>query len=49
MALWALEKAPFSAIFQRPETGLIAALGPGTDNVEGQAFQPDISNVRLEA
>jgi hypothetical protein len=50
MALSPLKKAPFSAIFfQRPETGLIAALGPGTGNVVGQAFQRDISNVRLES
>ena len=51
MALLALENAPFSAIFtttsNRARTH--AAQGPGAGSVVGQAFQPDIPNVRPKA
>ena len=51
MALLALEKAPFFAIFSttRNSASTLAAGGAGTGFVVGQAFQPDIPNVRLES
>jgi transposase len=51
MALLPLEKPPVSAIFSttRNRARTLAAQGAGTGFVVGQAFQPDIPNVRLES